>query len=244
MTDEMSGQQEPWARNQLEELLVKAASATEAEDRDAFVHALLRSDVVIPGSMEEGDFVPLILEFHNNPYVPFFTGEERMRSFASVSGIASPVVFRMTCRELWASSLAHNCATVLNPGNPYGKEFLLPEMSDLLRGITPGTQRRTIQHEEQVSVGEPAVIPEGLLEVLQQRLGEAGNVGEARLLWIRYSDGLMGYFLEIVSLADQDSIISALHLNDIPSELFNNTTLDVMVRAASASPDIKPFYTA
>ncbi len=55
-------------------------------------------------------------------------GEERKRTFALVSGISSPAVTRMTCRDPWSASPAQNCATVLNPGDPHGKEFLLPEM--------------------------------------------------------------------------------------------------------------------
>ena len=87
-----------------------------------------------------------------------------------------------TGRELMRQLVGHNLGLVLNPANRHGKEFLVAEMSDLLAGVDPGTTHRVQQQGSSVQVGEPAHVPDGLVERLTPGLRRARR-GRRRRRW-------------------------------------------------------------
>ena len=223
-----------------EALLVRAATdPTDDAAREAFTGALLEAQVVVLGEARAGGgFQPLVLGGPAGPVVAFFSSPEaaevaRGQSPEGVSLTAQVV----TCRDFWSAALRNNAACVLNPWSPYVREFTTTEMSDLLAGVTPGTQQPAVAAPTQVEVGEPTTVPAGLLDALGAHARALGAVDTATLAWIRYPDGLQGYLLDISTDLPREQVVAGLELI---APLLGSATMDVSV----TTPDVPGLATS
>src|SRR5690242_2474212 len=132
------------AETEVERLLVAAADHPDDPDAgDAFASALLGSTVGVAGTTSEQGFAPLVRVYERGQYAVAFTHQLRWEGFlASAADLqdGSAQLMPIVARDLFGHLVNGGLPLLLNPSNPYGKEFTVPEMSDRLQGITPGTQ--------------------------------------------------------------------------------------------------------
>ncbi|KQT89130.1 hypothetical protein ASG49_15040 [Marmoricola sp. Leaf446] len=246
------GPQEPGPQNALEQLLVHAAEHPgDREAGPAFVAAFMDASVGVPGTVQDGGFVPLVTELSERRRAGLaFTHPSRGawwgRQWTQTQGEMPPgfEVRGTTGRDLMRQLVGHNLGLVLNPANRHGKEFLVAEMSDLLAGVDPGTTHRVAQQGSSVEVGEPAYVPEGLVERLRDGFVALGGVATASLGWIRYEDGLQGYLLGVTTSRPRDEVLPVV---ERCVEVLEGRTLDVTVGPPGATlltAHVPPFLTA
>lgn len=240
-------------QDELETLLVHAADhPADREAGPAFVAAFMDASVGVPGTAAaDGGFVPLVTERSEQrraglAFTHPLRGAVWGRQWTQDQG-AMPPGFEMrgtTGRELMRQLVGHNLGLVLNPGNRYGKEFLVAEMSDLLAGVDPGTTHRVQQQGASVQVGEPAHVPDGLVELLRDGFTELGGVATATLAWIRYEDGLEGYLLGVTTARSREQVLPVV---ETAVDRLEGRTLDVTIGPPGASlltATVAPFLTA
>ncbi|MCS5714267.1 enhanced serine sensitivity protein SseB C-terminal domain-containing protein [Herbiconiux sp. CPCC 205716] len=179
----------------LEQLLQSAA--TDRAAAPAFVEALLRSTVIVPGRASGDRTVQLadLLGADGRSVQPFYTSEGRLReTLEAVPGFERSFL-AMPCRALW--EMTRGATLVLNPHSPYGKEFLPGEIGQLLDGeaaLTP----RVAAAGERVMVGEPAQVPPGMTAALAELFAGHPDVSEAVLGWTVTPPNDASYLLVIV----------------------------------------------
>lgn len=172
-------------QNDLERTLM-AASADPAA-RPAFYRTLLASDIyIVPVGA-----VPNIV----NSVLP--TGVSIGLSSLSKGGVSFNPFFSSVLRveqfiqreQQWMSMSAQALLNitrgghlVLNPGQPYSKEFLPDEIARLLDGtmFTP-RETYTAPHHVQVLIGQPAVYPQELADALRRLFVTLPSVKKAYL---------------------------------------------------------------
>lgn len=199
----------------LEEMLVQAAEAPDDAAASArFTTAVLGASLGVPGVSEQGDqFAPLTIDDRSGRrFAVAFTQVARYRTFAAAMELAEGDydVHGVEGHALFAMLVRTNLPLLLNPHNDHGKEFTVPEMSDLLAGVGPGIRRRVVEQGTDIKVGTPSAVPEGLVERLTAYLSGLGGVERATLAWVEYPDGLQGYLLGIRSTRSREEILPGL----------------------------------
>ena len=234
------------AETEVERLLVAAADHPDDPDAgDAFAAALLTSTVGVAGTASDQGFAPLVRAYESGQYAVAFTHQLRWEQFVTTAPDlqeGSAQLMPIVVRDLFGHLVNGGLPLLLNPTNPYGKEFTVPEMSDRLQGIRPGTQERVVGHAQTVQVGAPAYVPEGLVDRLTAHLHSVGGVDTATLAWIRYPDGLQGYLLGIRGQVRREQVLTPA-FNQVVGNL-EGRTLDVMFAdpgAGLVTDSVEPF---
>lgn len=176
--------------NDIERLLMRAA--TEPAARPAFARALMDTQIyvvlvpdkpLVPGPDGKVTAPPgarLSLQAATRgeeKLVAFFTSPLRAREWFKGEHIVAPE----KARELFARH--HNAAFFLNPGSPYGKDFLPGEVKGLLEGHFGDEPRtETIQKPEQVLLAHPKEVPTDLIAQLAREFGALDSVRCAFLM--------------------------------------------------------------
>lgn len=233
----------------VEQALARAADAPDdVAASDEFLAQFLESTVGVPGVADTEGFTPLIRRYLDRSHAVAFTHRVRWERFAATADdldVSTTQARPTTARELLSQLVQANIPLLLNPANGYGKEFTVPEMSDLLAGIRPGSQERLVQQEQQIAVGVPAHVPEGLIERLTDHLRRLGGVSSATLAWVRYADGLQGYLLGIRGTVAREEVLGA-DFTQVVGDL-DGRTLDVMFGGpdtALPTDSVPPFLQA
>lgn len=231
----------------LEQVLATAAdNPGDSEAADRFVAEFLDATLGVPGTADGDNFRPLVRRYEQGPFAVAFTHPVRWERFAALADdldAATITTQTIVGRDLMAQLLQANLPLLLNPGNGYGKEFTVPEMSDLLAGVPVGARERTVQQAQQLMVGAPAHVPDGLVERLRAHLERIDGVNDARLAWVRYEDGLQGYLLGVRGTAGREQILTP-DFDSVVGDL-EGRTMDVMLGGPSdAMPvdSVEPFY--
>jgi len=230
----------------LEELLVAAADHRgDAAASRRFTDAAMDTMLGVPGTPGRvpEQFTPLtITDQRDVPLAVAFTSPERYAAFAAAMELPEGQleVRGIEGRGLFGMLVPNNLPLLLNPHNDYGKEFTVPEMSDLVAGVEPGSATRTVTAETTVNIGRPATVPDGLVDRLSTYLSGLG-VDSAALAWIEYPDGLQGYLLGIRSTVAREEIMAGM--GAVVGDL-GGRTLDIMYAAPGeelATDAVEPF---
>ena len=168
-------------KNQLEELLIKAATNPSARPR--FLKSLLESEIFIVQNdppVEESDstkqFHTETIELDDGKYLPVFSSPERLQSFkSSDTGYLS-----VNGRTFLKATRGIN--VLLNPGLTYARIFTSEEIADLLDGaiwLPPEPEKS--ERETQIMIGQPANYPTELVETLKRFFKRRDEVKRAWL---------------------------------------------------------------
>lgn len=231
----------------LEELLVAAAdSRDDAQASQRFTDAAMATMLGVPGTPGSAtdQFHPLTINDHREvPLAVAFTSPDRYAAFAAAMGLGEGQyeVRGIEGRGLFGMLVRANLPLLLNPHNDYGKEFTVPEMSDLMAGVVPGAPSRTVEAETTVNVGRPANVPDGLVDRLSAYLSGLGGVETATLAWIEYPDGLQGYLLGLRTTLPRERVLAGM--GEAVGDL-GGRTLDIMYAAPGeplATDSVDPF---
>ncbi len=174
--------------NSLHAALIDAAH--EAAKRPAFYKALMDSEVFVIGhtgaasgasgrqSLAPGDNVSLANweKADGTAVIPFFTHLEALQmAIDSETGylcLPAQSLFEMT----------RGATLFLNPKSDYGKEFTPHEVEALLEtGMNQQPQRRVVEKETRVMLGQPAEYPQAMVDALCKLLPEHPSVSAAYL---------------------------------------------------------------
>ncbi|MGZ4445522.1 MAG: SseB family protein [Nocardioides sp.] len=232
----------------LETLLVEAAdNRDDAAASSRFTDAVLDTLLGVPGTpgAAQDQFHPLTITDHRDvPLAVAFTSPERYAAFAAAMELADGQfeVRGIDGRGLFGMLVRNNLPLVLNPHNAYGKEFTVPEMSDLAVGVSPDTSARVFTERTTLKVGEASSVPDGLLDRLTAYLAGLGGVESATLAWVEYPDGLQGYLLGIRSTVERERILAGM--GRVVGDL-GGRTLDIMYAAPGeelTTDVIEPFW--
>lgn len=188
--------------NELERLLVLAS--TDPVARPQFYDGLLQSEVfVLPNGLllppeggsvelpEEGGFVTFPtgtklgfqpVRHGNRSLLPIFSSLPRLQSFLQ----AEYRYLEVPARDFF--TLTQGREVVLNPGSEYGKEFTVPEITQILTGWKPSKTYVT-QKDAQVRLGQPARYPHALTEALSRLFQSMEAVESAYLAHLDNPDG-------------------------------------------------------
>jgi hypothetical protein len=169
----------------LEEALARAA--TDAAARPEFYRALMEAQVFVLGSMagtanqrtvEAGENISIAhwQKQDGTPIIPFF---------ASLPALQRAIRVDETYLQLPAKSLfeiTRGATLVLNPSSDHGKEFVPHEIDALLdSGMNQIPQRRVVQKETRVLLGQPSNYPTAMVEALSRFYATRSNVRAAYL---------------------------------------------------------------
>lgn len=173
--------------NDLHAALVDATQ--EAAKRPAFYKALMDAEVFVIGhtgqataegalSLEAGDDVSLVHweKADGTPVIPFFSHIEALQQ-----AIESETRYlRLPTRSLF--EMTRGATLYLNPKSDYGKEFVPHEVDALLdTGMNQRAQRRVVEKETRVLLGQPRAYPQAMVEALCQLLPSHPGVKAAYL---------------------------------------------------------------
>lgn len=112
--------------------------------------------------------------FDGKPHVPFFSSEKRVPPGTEFLSLDAKALFEIT----------HGAHLVMNPGLPYGKQFLPDEVARLLDGtIFEPRQRYVAQKEMQVLIGQPKEYPSELVAALCRLYADLPGVKRA---WVAF----------------------------------------------------------
>ncbi len=163
-------------------------AADEPAHRPEFYRLLLESSVYVLGHSEgtageartlsAGEKISIQnwVRTDGSPVIPFFTSLAALKRAieAETSYLALPAraLFEMT----------RGASLVLNPKSRHGKEFLPGEIDALLTdGVNRLPERRVIQKETKVLLGQPAKYPSKMVDSLITLLSKHGQVKAAYL---------------------------------------------------------------
>lgn len=173
--------------NKLETLLRLAAD--EPAHRPEFYNVLMQSEVFILGStgqldgrgavqLEAGDQLKIKhwQKPDGAPIIPFFTSlailQQALDAEETYVALPASSLFEMT----------QGATLFLNPKSEYGKEFMPPEIEQLLsNGMNQVAVQRRIETETTVSMGQPSNYPTPMVDSLRQLLAKHSNVKKAYL---------------------------------------------------------------
>lgn len=148
-----------------------------------FYRELLESKVLIIPAGEKPKIVDGVIPadsrislanvtFDGRPHLPFFSSEQRLPASIEYLTLDAKAFFQLT-------KGAH---LVLNPGSPYGKQFLPEEVARLLDGtIFAPKERYVAQKNMQVLIGQPKDYPYELVEALSRLYAQMPAVKRAWL---------------------------------------------------------------
>lgn len=225
--------------NPLEHALVTAA--TDPEARPTFYRLMLESPLFTvddskPAPTTE-DFRTLeagtqlripSIEIEGIPHTPIFSSLTRLRAAISSERNYVAANGRQLLGILQVSPL------ILNPGSPYGKQFLPSETASMLSGeIFRGYATKTIEKPTQILLGQPANYPGHLTEALGKTLRELPSVDAAYLAHCAFADSpepphtmiglevrgdwdpiVQGVMQTIRRVAHKDEIIDVIRIDD------------------------------
>lgn len=245
-----AGSTQAWALTPTEQLLVQAAGTNDPQDSARFADALMEAELSVPGwRSPEGGFTPMTVRSTapdgtvRSEAVAFTHPDRLNRALQALNPDTTDlVVMTVKGRDLFARVVPTGLTLVLNVHNSYGKQFLPAEMSDRLAGQEPGERTRIAGAGMSVKVGQPAVVPPGLLDRLTTYFEAIGGVSEARLGWIEYPDGLQAYLLGVVGTASREQVIAGM---DAAASDLGTRVMDVSVVAEGQTTivdAVPPFY--
>ncbi|MCG8394654.1 MAG: enhanced serine sensitivity protein SseB C-terminal domain-containing protein [Pseudomonadales bacterium] len=175
--------------NILEEALILAAR--EPAQRPAFYKALMGAEVFVIGHSDQADAsmhghhtlqagasVSLVNweKADGTPVIPFFSHLEALQRAID----AETSYLSLPARSLF--EMTRGATLFLNPKSDYGKEFVPHEIEALLdTGMNQTAERRVVEKETRVMLGQPAAYPTAMVEALQQLLPAHPNVKAAYL---------------------------------------------------------------
>jgi SseB protein N-terminal domain/SseB protein C-terminal domain len=228
------------------------AAAQDPAERPAFAHALLASEVYVLGDLDtptvDGVAQPgtgaKLVNFSDaeGQFHPFFTSEAALQSSLAVRTSSSPNYLRLGCRQLF--EMTKGARLVLNPDNPYGKQYLPAEIASLLTRGEPGMNTIVVTEPMPVRTGAAAHLPSELPATIARFFAQRPTVDEARIGWIAYPDGHKGYLMVVVT-ADREASMAGFGAIQV-GELTDGNTFDVMIElpgtAESKLLQIPPFY--
>lgn len=229
-----------------------ASAATDPVDRPALLAALKACQVWVPGWMdrptEHGAAVPgtkvsmPVWTDDAGPFAPFFTSEPLLNRGLAAARAEDRRFVRVAFLDFL--EMTRGQRLWLNPRAGHAKEFLPDEVEAILAGREPGVHTEVLGEAQEVLVGAPAIIPDGLVDVLTRFLERKPVVERAHLGWMLQPDGHAGFLLVLVA-ADRRSATEGLGSLQI-RELTGGSDLDVMVVPASQPEhllsDVQPFY--
>lgn len=235
---------------ELERMLV--AAAQDPAERPTFAEALMASDVYVLGGLDtptvggvaQAGTGAKLVNFSDaeGTFVPFFTSEAAMQSSLAVRTGPGPNYLRLGCGQLF--EMTKGARLVLNPDNPYGKQYLPAEIASLPTRGEPGMNTMVVTEPMQVQTGAAANLPSELPATIARFFAQRPTVDEARIGWIAYPDGQQG-FLMVVVTTDRESSMAGFGAMQI-GELTGGITLDVMIEAPQAAEShlsqVPPFY--
>lgn len=97
--------------------------------------------------------------FDGKPHVPFFSSEQRLQPGTEFLMMDARALFEIT----------RGAHLVLNPGLPYGKQFLPDEVTRLLDGtIFEPRERYVAKKDTQILIGQPKEYPSELVAALRR----------------------------------------------------------------------------
>lgn len=165
-----------------------AQAAVDPAARPDFYRLLVRSEVFVLGRTEypgegsrtlgAGEQVQLRAwtKTDGTEILPFFT------SLAALQRAIQEEEPYLTMPSEALFELAQGTALVLNPGSPYGKEFLPGEIEALLAsGVNRQAETRVVQEATQVLLGQPADYPKAMVQALTDLLPRHAAVKAAYL---------------------------------------------------------------
>ncbi|WP_353649538.1 enhanced serine sensitivity protein SseB C-terminal domain-containing protein [Nakamurella sp. A5-74] len=245
-----AGSTQEWAQTPTEQLLVRAAGTNDPQDGARFADALMDAELSVPGwKSPEGGFTPMTVRSTTPNGTPAseavaFTHPDRMtKALRTLAPDTTDlVVLTVPGRELFARVVPTGMTLLINLHNEYGKQFLPAEMSDRLAGREPGERHRVTGAATSVKVGEPAVVPPGLIDRLTAYFDAIGGVTRAHLGWIEYPDGLQAYLLGVVGTASRERVIGGM---DAAAGDLGTRVMDVAVVAEGQTTivdAVPPFY--
>lgn len=181
--------------NDLERLLVDAA--TKEASRPAFLRALLDSELFVLGDLTSSD-VPFdtpttvekdtkarfrVAKEDGHDYILLFSSLPRLTAFIK----SEESYLRMRARDIFQNT--PGAYYVLNPGAPYGKEFLPEEVARLLNP-QGAASTITLTEPTQVLIGQPKVYPWTLMQALGELFRARNHVQAAYIAQVAGLQGL------------------------------------------------------
>ncbi|WP_195575553.1 enhanced serine sensitivity protein SseB C-terminal domain-containing protein [Paenibacillus sp. 1001270B_150601_E10] len=158
--------------NNLENILMLAANDPSA--RLDFYKELVNSNIytiqIKDGNetkeevLKEGTTIQLLnVEINHKMYVPIFSSLRRLQE-----SIDQEVNYcSMNAMDFF--QLTRGADVFLNPSSSYGKEFNVDEIESILNGsIFNNINSYEVEEETQVMVGQPAIVPEELIQALSK----------------------------------------------------------------------------
>lgn len=165
-----------------------ARAAMEPAARPDFYRLLVRSQVFVLGHTAQPGEGARTLEVGERIQIKAWTKEDGasiLPFFTSLEALQRVVQEEEPYLALPAEALfemAKGTALVLNPGSPYGKEFLPGEIQALLAsGVNRVPESRVVQEATEVLLGQPADYPEAMVRALRDLLPRHPNVKAAYL---------------------------------------------------------------
>ena len=117
------------------------------------------------------------------PVIPFFTSLSALQKAIKEE---QPFI-ELKARDLF--ELTQGSDLVLNPNLPYGKEFRAEEIQTLLKtGTNSAPERRVVQRDTQVFLGQPKNYPSEMISAITSLLAKHSNVKAAYLALMNQPD--------------------------------------------------------
>ncbi|MCX6902439.1 MAG: enhanced serine sensitivity protein SseB C-terminal domain-containing protein [Verrucomicrobia bacterium] len=178
--------------NDLERLLVRAA--TDPAARPEFMRKLLDSQVwlLTPNTPSEegktilsaGTQIQFVnLQGPNGVFLPLFSSQERLQETVNQLGVAYGFI-AILGRDLFPVLAQSPPQAVLNPGAPYGKQFLPDEIRRIADGTIFRTEAKVVQRATTVFLGQPKEYPHAAVLTLQELFRKHASVEAAYLAWM------------------------------------------------------------
>lgn len=172
--------------NLLEKSLVAASS--DAAHRHQFYKDLIESDffIIQEGKIPETHGRTTLsqdqelkiqnIELNGKPYVPVFSSLPRLQA------VLDREVGYIALNALELMKIVLGSEIILNPGSPYGKEFVKDEIASIVDGsIFQPSERFVAQKDTQVLLGQPANYPQELVDALSRYFKTRKEVKNAYL---------------------------------------------------------------
>ncbi len=183
----------------LEAALARAANDPAA--RPEFYRLLLDSEVFVIGSMEgsaekrdiaAGEKISIAhwQKQDGTPFIPFF---------ASLAALQRAIrteesYLRLPARSLF--EITRGASLLLNPSSDHGKEFFAHEIDALLdSGMNRVPDRRVVQKETRVLLGQPSNYPSAMVEALARFFATRPHVRAAYLCFMHEEGAEKGHLV-------------------------------------------------
>ncbi len=235
----------------LETLLQRAAE--DPGQRPAFYLGLLEAQIFALGHAtrdQQGNVTSLNLQHwgkpDGSPILPFFTSLMRLRQAIS----AEQSYIELPARAFLEATRGD--ALILNPNLQPSKEFTPHEIAALLDGsLLQGGERRVLEEERQVLLGQPANYPAALVEALASLFATLPAVKAAYLAYMDDPQDPVGphlvFGLEVAGNDPAAYIQAAGQAGRVVQEVLPDEIVDFTPMDGSGLTDyfrreVKPFY--